>query len=181
MAYNLLINGIYWDCNPDPLILTSYQHFQRDIQVHFAHDFFAHHLHHLFVFPCLRSGFNKSSKKSDQSIRNTVARSEIRQAPPGMYKTLKIMGYLSYQLVSLPNFWTISSMTVGCIPTLAYELWTITLDSAVYLGSSSPFPGCQWEMKVDAWIWRESATKKQSGIKPLLFMEPCWRWFSGNF
>ena len=31
MGYNLLINGVYWGYNP--LILTFYQHFQRDIQV----------------------------------------------------------------------------------------------------------------------------------------------------
>ena len=33
------------------------------------------------------------------------------QQPPGMYETLLIMGYLPYQLVSLPDFWTINSST----------------------------------------------------------------------
>ena len=31
-------------------------------------------------------------------------------APPGMYKTLQILGYLPYQLVFTPDFWTINRM-----------------------------------------------------------------------
>ena len=49
------------------------------------------------------------------------------------------------------------------------ELWTITLDSVVYLGSSSPFspfPGWKWEMKVEVGICKESATESNLGSTP---------------
>ena len=51
-------------------------------------------------------------------------------APPNMYETLWIMGYLPYQQVSLPDFWTInpvSPLLPLCLPPIFHpnsKVWT---------------------------------------------------------
>lgn len=53
---------------------------------------------------------------SFQLLKHTAAGSEIRQSPPGMYKTLNIMGYLLYQLAQ--DFWTISEPSAFTVQTI---------------------------------------------------------------